>query len=112
MIDRRSASWLAGLAALALSAGVLALLVNWWAVDLESQAQAFWSQVGNEQFSEEVYLYWERVSKNGHMLQSLMTPLLIGVLSAVFAILAVLARLWELRPQRGHELAEATTAES
>ncbi len=113
MIDRRSAPWLAGLAALALSAGTLAVLVSWWSADLASQADAFFfSQDGTEVISEEVYGFWGRISNNAYTLQTLVTPLLIGAMSAAFAILAVLARLWQLRPRRRQDFAAAATAES
>ena len=109
MIDRRSAPWLAGLAALALSAGTLAVLVSWWSADLASQADAFFfNQTGAETISEEVYRYWGTFSENAYTLQTLVTPLLIGAATAVLALLAVLALRWERKPDAADQVTAAS----
>jgi len=113
VIDRRSALWLGGLAAVAVSAGTFAVLMAWWSADLTTQADAFYFGLGgDEQISEEVHLYWGKVFENVQTLQTLVAPLLIGALTAVFAILAVLARLWQLRQRRDQALADQATAAS
>jgi hypothetical protein len=89
---------LVGVAAIALAIGV-----SWWGADLQSQAYTFYTQKTDGGISQAEYDYWNVVSTNGYTLQTLATPLLIGALVAVFALLAVLARRWDV----GHRAPQA-----
>jgi hypothetical protein len=109
MSDRRAIRWILGLGALGLVTLSGALTLSWWSSDILARVYAFYAaQTDGNGVSEEDYQRWNILQNLSVTLQSLVTPLLIGTLIAVFALLAVLARRWDL----AHRAQDEATAAS
>jgi TRAP-type C4-dicarboxylate transport system permease small subunit len=114
MIDRRSIPWIAGLAVLVLAVLATAAILLWVSSDMTVRSNEFYSGLtGTEQVPDRTYEYWNTISSNAYVLYSVAAPLLVGGLTAVFALLAVLARRFDLTratPLPGQAVADAPTA--
>jgi ABC-type phosphate/phosphonate transport system permease subunit len=108
MRDRRVVPWLIGMGALALLATALAVVLIWWASELQVQVYEFYS-TNPQVVDQNDYAYWERVGTNAYTLQTLAMPLFLAALVAVFALLAVLARREDAHATRAAQ-AEAPAA--
>jgi hypothetical protein len=98
-----------GLGSLSGVTALAAVACTWWSADLLAQAYAFYtSQTDGNTISDDQYTYWSIVQTNSFTLQSLATPLLIGAIVALIALLAVLARRWDVAHRDGQD--EATAA--
>jgi hypothetical protein len=109
MTERRPVGWMAGLLGLAVAAATTAVVLTWLSSDLQIQANRFWSSQ-QEPAPQELYEYWDRISMNSYTMMTLVTPLLLGAMAAVLALLAVLAFRWEQRRAPARQVAEAATA--
>ena len=98
MNDRRPIGWILGLIVIAIVATTTAVVLTWIASDLQIQVNQFYEGQQGELFDEDVYREVEILSVNSYTLLALVTPLLVGGMAAVFALLAVLAFRWERRP--------------
>jgi len=97
MIERRALPWLAGLVAMIFAMAGLGFWLLWTAAGIQVQVNKFFSsQVGDQQLSEDIYRYWDRLSTNSYTLSQLATPILAACVIAIFALLAVLARWWDV----------------
>jgi hypothetical protein len=97
--------WLVALVALVLVAVSAAAVLLWVTVELQVQVNAFYSTLGaTEQLPEEVYRYWDSLSQNAYLLQQLATPILVGGVATLFALLAVLARRWDVLRGRSYRV--------
>jgi hypothetical protein len=98
MSDRGPRGWLAGLAVLGVATMAIAVGLTWWSAALQDETNRFYySQTGQEQFSDEVYRYYDTLSINSYMMNSLVGPLLVSAVLSALAVLCVLARRWDLR---------------
>jgi hypothetical protein len=109
MRDRHPLPWMLGLGLVAVVTIALAVGANWWGADLTSQAYSFYSSTNGGGISQAEYDYWNVISANGYTLQSLAAPLLTGSLAAVLALLAVLARRWDLAHPADQDVASAAS---
>lgn len=115
MIERRMRGWLAGLGALIVGTGALAVWLLSYSVDLQMLVNDFYtSQTSGEPLDEETYRYWDALSRNSYLLQQLSIPVLLSCVVAIFAVVAVLARRWDVARGRALRVegqdAEATAA--
>ncbi|CAN5372906.1 hypothetical protein BH09ACT4_BH09ACT4_10440 [soil metagenome] len=93
--------WLGGLVALIVVTVAAATVMSWIAADLQQQANDFYtSQDGSAQIADEVYQHWDAISQTAYTLQQLVPPVLLGCSASVFALLAVLARRWDVARRR------------
>jgi hypothetical protein len=111
MIDRRSLAWLIGIAGLAVGVLAVAVTLLWASADMSVRANEFYSGLtGTEQVPDRTYEYWNTISNTAYVFYSVASPLLAGGLTAVFALLAVLARRFDLSRPTVHAEAEDVTA--
>jgi hypothetical protein len=104
MTDRRSIPWIAGLGALVLAVLATAVILLWASSDMTVRSNEFYSTLtGTEQVPDRTYEYWNTISSNAYVLYSVASPLLVGGLTAVFALLAVLARRFDLARSNANE---------
>ena len=109
--------WLIGLGAVVLVTGGAAVVGLWASGDWNSQANAFYtSQNGTAVLPDDVYRDWDLLQRNAYQVQTLATPLLLVCATALFTLIAVLARRWDvtrgraLRLEDAADQAEATAA--
>jgi hypothetical protein len=98
-MTRRTIPWLAGLAALAIVTATGALVLVWVASDLQVQVNAFYTSLsGTDALPPRTYEYWDALNTRAYLMYTLASPLLLGAIAAILALLATLALLWETAP--------------
>jgi hypothetical protein len=94
--------WLAGLVGMIVGTLALSAWMFWISVDLQMDVHHFYTSQ-NEQVEQETYEFWDRVSRNSYTLQTLAIPVLTAGVIAAFALIAVLARRWDVVNRRSVE---------
>jgi len=106
--DRRAP--LVGLVVLAVVLTVTASIMLWFSSDWRFKTNTFYSDSANVQLTQEEYEVIDRLGYTSYQLFLLSTPLFMGAMVAVLALLGVLAWRWERKPvAAGQAAAERAT---
>jgi hypothetical protein len=100
MTERRPVAPLVGMGVVAVVCVAIALVLTGVSTELQARLLEFYNQDVSQQIDEQTYREWNRISTVAYSLQSVVMPLFLVSLIAVFAIPAVLARRADLRRAR------------
>jgi hypothetical protein len=93
--DRRLVGAVAGLALVAVALAVIASFIGWKSAELFHEMDEFYRSPASSNAADEVYRYYDAISRTSFALQAVLAPLCAGVVFAVIATLGVLALRWE-----------------
>lgn len=96
-MSRRMVPWLIGIGSVALVTLAAGLVFAWIAAALQVETNDFYTSYTGESLEEEVYRYYDQLSMRSYLLAELARPMLFGAVAAALALLAVLARAWDVR---------------
>ena len=95
MADRRLVLAIVALAAMAVISAAVVTWLGWWAAQLFHEMDEFYRSPASNEATDEVYRYYDTISRNSYAMQSVLGPLCAGIVFAVFTAFAVLALRWD-----------------
>ena len=95
MADRRLVVAIVALAALAVISAAVVIWIGWWAAELFHEMDEFYRSPASNEASDEVYRYYDTLSRNSYAMQAVLGPLCAGIVFAIITAFAVLALRWD-----------------
>lgn len=95
MPDRPAKMAIAALAAVAVTCTAVAVWLSWWAAGLFHEMDEFYRSSASNEAPDEVYRYYDTISRNSYAMQAVLGPLCAGIVFAIITAVAVLALRWE-----------------